>query len=180
MDGTGGQMKTFCKAHDAEPGGILCTAPKVSSPRRSPAGHQQRRKGALRAAAGQSQRFLAERLRRAERHDPAVLHLGAGTDKAPPQPLERHANLPGIGVQRFDRSAQAGPGQARPHHAELPGGRKTHSAERGWCKTVRLKVQNRPAKGRKQRFFCSASSANHRGMSFPITTQQSVSMRLQK
>ena len=119
MDGTGGQMKTFCKAHDAEPGGILCTAPKVSSPRRSPAGHQQRRKGALRAAAGQSQRFLAERLRRAERHDPAVLHLGAGTDKAPPQPLERHANLPGIGVQRFDRSAQAGPGQARPHHAEL-------------------------------------------------------------
>ena len=83
-------MKTFCKAHDAEPDGILCTAPKVSSPRRSPAGHQQRRKGALRAA-GQSQHFLAER------HDPAVLHLGAGTDKAPPQPLERHANLPGIG-----------------------------------------------------------------------------------
>ena len=166
-------MKTFCKAHDAEPGGILCTAPKVSSPRRSPAGHQQRRQGALYAAAGQSQHFLAERLRRAERHDPAVLHLGAGTDKAPPQPLERHANLPGIGVQRFDRSAQAGPGQARPHHAELPGGRKTHSAERGWCKTVRLKVEN---KG----FFCSASSANHRGISFPITTQQSVSMRLQK
>lgn len=153
-------MKTFCKAHDAEPGGILCTAPKVSSPRRSPA--------------GQSQHFLAERLRRAERHDPAVLHLGAGTDKAPPQPLERHANLPGIGVQRFDRSAQAGPEQARPHHADLPGGRKTHSAERGWCKTVRLKVEN------KGFFFCSASSANHRGMSFPITTQQSVSMRLQK
>lgn len=116
-------MKTFCKAHDAEPGGILCTAPKVSSPRRSPAGHQQRRQGALYAAAGQSQHFLAER------HDPAVLHLGAGTDKAPPQPLERHANLPGIGVQRFDRSAQAGPGQARPHHAELLGGRKTHSVE---------------------------------------------------
>ena len=93
MDGTGGQMKTFCKAHDAEPGGILCTAPKVSSPRRSPAEHQQRRNGALRAAAGQSQHFLAERLRLAKRHDPAVLHLGAGTDKAPPQPLERHANL---------------------------------------------------------------------------------------
>lgn len=100
-------------------------------------------------------------------------NLGTGTDKAPPQPLERHANLPGIGVQRFDRSAQAGPGQARPHHAELPGGRKTHSAERGWCKTVRLKVEN---KG----FFCSVSSANHRGISFSITTQQSVSMRLQK
>ena len=49
--------------------------------------------------------------------------------RAPPQPLERHANLPGIGVQRFDRSAQAGPGQARPHPAELPGGRKTHSVE---------------------------------------------------
>ena len=122
-------MKTFCKAHDAEPGGILCTAPKVSSPRRSPAEHQQRRNGALRAAAGQSQHFLAERLRLAKRHDPAVLHLGAGTDKAPPQPLERHADIPGIGVQRFDRSAQAGPGQARPHPAELPGGRKTHSVE---------------------------------------------------
>ena len=122
-------MKTFCKDHDAEPGGILCTAPKVSSPRRSPAGHQQRRKGALLAAAGQSRHFLTERLRRSGRHDPAVLHLGAGTDKAPPQPLERHANLPGIGVQRFDRSTQAGPGQARPHHAELPGGRQTHSVE---------------------------------------------------
>ena len=60
-------MKTFCKAHDAEPGGILCTAPKVSSPRRSPAGHQQRRKGALRAAAGQSEHFPAERLCRAGR-----------------------------------------------------------------------------------------------------------------
>lgn len=163
-------MKTFCKAHDAEPGGVLCAASKVPSPRRSPAGHRQRRKGALRAAAGQSQH---ERLRRAERHDPAVLHLGAGTDKAPPQPLERHANLLGIGVQRFDRSAQAEPGQARPHHADLPGGRKTHSVERGWCKTVRLKVENKE-------FFCSVSSANHRGMSFPITTQQSVSMRLQK
>lgn len=79
MDGTGGQMKTFCKAHNAEPGGILCTAPKVSSPRRSPAGHQQRRKGALCVAAGQSQHFLAERLRRAERHDLAVL-----------QPWNRH------------------------------------------------------------------------------------------
>lgn len=121
----------------------------------------------------QSKHFLAERLRLAGRHDPAVLHLGAGTDKAPPQPLERHANLPGIGVQRFDRLAQAGLGQARPHHADLPGGRKTHSAERGWCKTVRLKIEN---KG----FFCSASSANHRGISFPIITQQSVSMRLQK
>ena len=166
-------MKTFCKAHDAEPGGILCTAPKVSSPRRSPAGQQKRRQGALRAAAGQSQHFPAERLRRAGRHDPAVLHLGAGADEAPPQPSERHADLPGIGVQRFDRSAQAGLGQARPHHAELPGRRKTYSAEREWCKTVRLKVEN---KG----FFCSASSANHRGISFPITTQQSVSMRLQK
>lgn len=166
-------MKTFCKAHDAEPGGILCTVPKVSAPRRSLAGHQQRRKGALLAAAGQSQHFLTERLRRAGWHDPAVLHLGTGTDKAPLQPLERHVNLLGIGVQRFDRSAQAGSGQARPHHAELPGGRKTHSVERGWYKTVRLKVEN---KG----FFCSVSSANHRGISFPITTQQSVSMRLQK
>lgn len=93
MDGTGGQMKTFCKAHDAEPGGILCTAPKVSSPRRSPAEHQQRRNGALRAAAGQSQHFLAERIRRAERHDPAVLHLGTGAEEAAPQPTMCDADI---------------------------------------------------------------------------------------
>lgn len=86
-------MKTFCKAHDAEPGGILCTAPKVSSPRRSPAGHQQRRQGALYAAAGQSQHFLAERLRRAERHDPAVLHLGTGAEEAAPQPTMCDADI---------------------------------------------------------------------------------------
>lgn len=79
MDGTGGQMKTFCKAHDAESGGILCTAPKVSSPRRSPA--------------GQNQHFLAERLRRAERHDPAVLYLGAGAEEAAPQPTMCDADI---------------------------------------------------------------------------------------
>ena len=86
-------MKTFCKAHDAEPGGILCTASKVPSPRRSLAGHQQRRQGALRAAAGQSQHFQAERLRRAGRHDPAVLHLGTGAEEAAPQPTMRDADI---------------------------------------------------------------------------------------
>ena len=86
-------MKTFCKAHDAEPGGILCTAPKVSSPRRSPAGHQQRRKGALCVAAGQSQHFPAERLRRAGRHDPAVLHLGTGAEEAVQQPTMCDADI---------------------------------------------------------------------------------------
>ena len=126
MDGTGGQMKTFCKAHDAEPGGILCTAPKVSSPRRSPAGHQQRRKGALRSPAGQSQHLPAERLRRAGRHNSAILHLGAGADEAPPQPPEHHADLPGAGIQRLDRSTQAGLGQACAHYAELPSGCKAY------------------------------------------------------
>ena len=109
-----------------KPRGVLCTAPEVSSPRRSPAGHQQRRQGALCAAAGQGKHFPAKRLRRAGRHDPAELHLGAGTDETPPQPPERHTNLPGTGVQRLDRSAQAGLGQARPHYAELSGGRKAH------------------------------------------------------
>lgn len=80
-------MKTFCKAHDAEPGGILCTTPKVSSPRRSPAGHQQRRQGALYAAAGQSQHFLAER------HDLAVLHLGTGAEEAVQQPTMCDADI---------------------------------------------------------------------------------------
>ena len=53
-------------------------------------------------------------------------NLGAGADQTPPQPPKRHANLPGVGVQRLDRSAQAGLGQARPHYAELPSGRKAH------------------------------------------------------
>ena len=86
-------MKTFCKAHDAESGGVLCAASKVPPPRRSPAGHQQRRQGALRAAAGQSQHFLAERLRRAGRHDPAVLHLGTGAEEAAPQPTMCDADI---------------------------------------------------------------------------------------
>ena len=55
-----------------------------------------------------------------------ILHLGAGADEAPPQPPERHADLPGAGVQRLDCSAQAGFGQTRPHYAELPSGRKVH------------------------------------------------------
>ena len=152
-------MKTFCKAHDAEPGGILCTAPKVSSPRRSPAGHQQRRKGALCAAAGQSQHLPAERLRRAGRHDSAVLHLGAGADEAPPQPPERHADLPGAGIQRLDRSTQAGLGQARAYYAELPSGRKADSAKRGWRNIARIKVENKV-------FSATQALRKHRGISF--------------
>ena len=35
-------MKNFLQTHGAEPGGVLCTASEVPSPRRSPAGHQQR------------------------------------------------------------------------------------------------------------------------------------------
>ena len=54
------------------------------------------------------------------------LYFTLEQDKAPPQPPERHADLPGIGVQWLDRSAQAELGQARPHHAELSGGRKAH------------------------------------------------------
>ena len=39
---------------------------------------------------------------RAGRHHPAVLHLGTGANQTPPQPPERHADLPGTGVQRLD------------------------------------------------------------------------------
>ena len=92
-------------------------------------------------------------------HHPAVLHLGAGADKAPPQPPERHADLPGVGVQRFDCSAQAGLGQARPHYAELPGGRKVDSAKRGWRNIARIKVENKV-------FFAPQSARKHRGISF--------------
>ena len=47
-------------------------------------------------------------------------------DEAPPQPPERHTDIPRIGVQRLDCSAQAGLGQARAHYAELPSGCKAH------------------------------------------------------
>ena len=46
--------------------------------------------------------------------------------QTPPQPPERHADLPGTGVQRLDYPKKAGAGQARPHHAELPVRCKAH------------------------------------------------------
>ena len=69
--------------------------------------------------------FPAERLCRAGRHHPPVLHVRTSTSEAPPQPPERHADLPGAGIQRSDYPPQAGFGQACPHHAELPSGRQT-------------------------------------------------------
>ena len=78
------------------------------------------------AAAGQGKHFPAERLRRAGRHDSAVLHLGTGANQTPPQPPERHADLPGTGVQRLDYPKKAGLGQARAHYAELPSGCKAY------------------------------------------------------
>ena len=157
--------ENFLQAHDAEPSNVLCTASEVPSPRRSPAGHKQRREGALCAAAGQSQHFPTERLRRAGRHDSAVLHLGAGADKAPPQPPKRHADLPGAGMQRLDRSAQAGLGQARPHYAELPSGRKADSAKRGWRNIARIKVENKV-------FSAPQALRKHRGISFLMIVPQ--------
>ena len=62
---------------------------------------------------------------RAGRHHPPVLHVRTSTSEAPPQPPERHADLPGAGIQRSDYPPQAGFGQACPHHAELPSGRQT-------------------------------------------------------
>ena len=152
-------MKTFCKLTAQSPAASYGTAAEVSSPRRSPAGHQQRREGTLCAAAGQSQHFPAERLRRAGRHDPAVLHLGAGADQTPPQPPERHADLPGVGVQRLDYPKKAGLGQARAYYAELPSGRKTDSAKRGWRNIARIKVENKV-------FSAPQALRKHRGISF--------------
>ena len=50
----------------------------------------------------------------------------AGTNQTPPQPPERHADLPGAGVQRLDYPKKAGSGQARAYYAELPIRRKAH------------------------------------------------------
>ena len=152
-------MKTFCKLTAQSPAASYVPLPRFPSPRRSPAGHQQQRKGALRAAAGQSKHFPAERLRRAGRHDSAVLHLGAGADQTPPQPPERHADLPGAGVQRFDYPKKAGLGQARAYYAELPSGRKADSAKRGWRNIARIKVENKV-------FSAPQVLRKHRGISF--------------
>ena len=135
MDGIGGQMKTFCKLTAQSPAASYVPLPRFllqDEALRDSMRHQQRREGTLCAAAGQSQHFPAERLHRAGRHDPAVLHLRAGTNQTPPQPSERHADLPRAGVQRLDRSAQAGFGKACAYYAELPSGRKADSAKRGW------------------------------------------------
>lgn len=48
---------------------------------------------------------------RAGRHDSAVLPLGTGANQTPPQPPERHADLPGAGVQRLDYPKKQGLGK---------------------------------------------------------------------
>ena len=100
-------MKTFCKLTTQNPAASYVPLPRFLLQDEALRDISNDAK-VLRAAAGQSQHLTSERLRRAGRHDPAVLHLGAGADKAPPQPPERHADLPGTGVQRLDCSAQAG------------------------------------------------------------------------
>ena len=138
-----------------------------------PCGHQQRREGTLCAAAGQSKHFPAERLRRAGRHNSAVLHLGAGADEAPPQPPERHTDIPRIGVQRLDCSTQAGLGRTRAHYAELPSGCKANSAKREWRNIVRIKVENKA-------FFAPQSARKHRGISFSYSNAKMGLYALQK
>ena len=86
---------------------------------------------------------------------------------------KRHTDIPRIGVQRLDCSAQAGLGQARAHYAELPSGCKADSAKREWRNVARIKVENKV-------FSAPQVLRKHRGISFPITPQKSVSMRLQK
>ena len=68
--------------------------------------------------------------------------------KTPPQPPERHADLPGTGVQRLDYHEKSrGLGKPAPHHAELPvrckahrkGGRRcTSLTPSSTCRTARL------------------------------------------
>ena len=76
-------------------------------------------------------------------------------------------------IQRLDRSAQAGFGKACAYYAELPSGRKVDSAKRGWRNIAQIKVENKV-------FSAPQALRKHRGISFPITPQKSVSMRLQK
>ena len=132
MDGTGGQMKIFCKLTAQSPAASYVPLPRFLLQDEALRNISNDAKVLYALLLDRSQHLPAERLRRAGRHDSAVLHLGAGADKAPPQPPERHADLPGAGIQRLDRSAQAGFGKACAYYAELPSGRNADSAKRGW------------------------------------------------
>ena len=76
-------------------------------------------------------------------------------------------------IQRLDYPKKAGFGQARAYYAELSSGRKVDSAKRGWRNIAQIKVENKV-------FSAPQALRKHRGISFPITPQKSVSMRLQK
>ena len=126
MDRIGGQMKNFCKLTTQSPAASYVPLPRFLLQDEALRGISNDAKVLYALLLDRASISPAERLRRAGRHDPAVLHLGAGANQAPPQPPERHADLPGVGVQRLDCSAQAGFGQTRPHYAKLPSGCKAY------------------------------------------------------
>ena len=119
-------MKTFCKLTAQSPAASYVPLPRFLLQDEALRDISNDAKVLYALLLDRSQHLPAERLRRAGRHHPAVLHLGTGANQAPPQPPERHADLPGIGVQRLDYPKKAGLGQARPHYAELPSGCKAH------------------------------------------------------
>ncbi len=152
-------MKTFCKLTVQSPAASYVPLPRFFLQDEALRDISNDAKVLYALLLDRSQHLPAERLRRAGRHDSAVLHLGTGANQAPPQPPERHADLPGTGVQWFDCSAQAGFGQTRPHYAELPSGRKADSAKRGWRNIARIKVENKV-------FSAPQALRKHRGISF--------------
>ena len=126
MDGIGGQMKTFCKLTTQSPAASYVPLPRFLLQDES-----------LRDISNDAKVLCALLLDRASisRQNGYVepdgtirlyFTLEQAQTKTPPQPPERHADLPEAGVQRLDYPKKAGLGQARPHHAELPSGRKAH------------------------------------------------------
>ena len=124
MDGIGCQMKTFCKLTAQSPAASYVPLPRFLL-----------QDEALRDISNDAKVLYALLLDRASisRQNGYVEPDGtiwlyftleqaqrAGTNQTPPQPPERHADLPRAGVQRLDYPKKAGVGQARPHHAELP------------------------------------------------------------
>ena len=106
MDGIGGQMKNFCKLTTQSPAASYVPLPRFLL-----------QDEALRNISNDAKVLYALLLDRAsisrqngyvEPDGTIRLYFTLEQAQTPPQPLKRHADLPGAGIQRLDRSAQAG------------------------------------------------------------------------
>ena len=106
-------------------------------------GALQRRKGTVRAYAGQSQHFKGQRFCRGRRHHPPLFHRRTGAEEASPQPPKRDTDISAVGVQRIDLPSKARSWQTCDDHDQLPFQCEADTTEGRQRITVRIKVENR-------------------------------------